>query len=466
MIQSIIRHLFIFSSLLCTISSFSQELPQRGFLGIAAVPNGAGSPGLLIQQVIPGSTAARAGLQAADELLAINGEAITSQQSFLALAARMEAGQSLTFLVRRKGSQRRLKGKVQARPLPFSEDMAWQLSSFPHKNGRTRAVTLRARGTQNSKGTIYFIQGYPCFSMAYLPKEDSYVSAIEALARKGYTVYFVEKPGMGDAVPAGACASMGFDGELEVFDLGYQHLRRQLSDTTPVFLFGHSLGGVVAPILATRYQTAGVIVYGTVLKRWHDYLLDLLREQVPLKGKDYADAEDSLEVYRPLLHELFVRGQSPSALVAAHPLNQQRLQDMLQYDGRDQLIGRHYTFWQELNKYNLTAYWKQLQAPVLSLFGESDVAALKPEDMERIVEVVNHYHPGKGTYLFVPQTNHDMVRTGTMQDNMRIQFTKEYMQLQKENFNHELMERITDWMGKQSAVRPREQSGAVGPGGS
>ena len=433
---------------LLLLDVYGQQLPRKGFLGVAAAPSLPDSPLLEIRQVVPNSTAMQIGLKAGDLIQSINNTTIRSQQEFVAFASRFAEGDAIQFTIRRAGKKKVLKGKVLARPLPFAPDISYHLSSFPYGEGQVRAVMLEPKEKGESKGTIYFIQGYPCFSMAYLPKEDSYVSAMETMVRKGYKVYFIEKPGMGDSYSKKDCQQIGFNEELELFHKGYEHLLKQAAATDKILLFGHSLGGIIAPILATRFQPAGLVVYGTVLKPWHDYLVDLLREQEPLKGMDYAAAEDSLRIYRPILYDLFVRLQSPSEIIKGHPLNEQRLKASLQFNGKDQVIGRHYTYWQELNQYNMTAYWKAVKAPVLSIFGESDIAALKPDDMERIAAIVNHYHPGNGTYLFAPGTNHDMVKTGTMQENLQVQFSPAYYTLQKEKFNYYLMERIADWLNK------------------
>jgi len=440
------RTLFVLGSLLSLFSVNGQSLARKGFLGVAASPDGNDPQILVVRQVVPNSTAMELGLQAGDEIQELNRQKVASQQAFLAMAAQLTEGAALQIRIRRQGKVQLRKGKVKARPLPFSADISYRLSALSFRGGLVRAVMLEPGKQEARKGTVYFIQGYPCFSMAYLPREDSYVSAMEALVQKGYRVYFVEKPGMGDSQTDRGCQSIGFDEELELFHQGYEHLIAQLPEEKNIILFGHSLGGIIAPILATRFNPAGVVVYGTVLKPWQDYLVDLLREQEPLKGVDYASAEDSLQVYRPLLHDLFVRRQSPAEIMAADPLNGPRLKASLQFNGQDQLIGRHYTYWQELNAYNMAAYWKAVKVPVLSIFGESDIAALKPGDMQRIIEIVNHYHPGNGTFLSVPGTNHDMVKTGTMKENLQVQFSPAYFKLQKEKFNYPLMDQIGSWM--------------------
>jgi len=42
-------------------------------------------------------------------------------------------------------------------------------------------------------------------------------------------------------------------------------------DQDNVFIVGHSMGGVFAPILAAEFPVKGIAVYGTVVKTWTEY---------------------------------------------------------------------------------------------------------------------------------------------------------------------------------------------------
>ena len=44
-------------------------------------------------------------------------------------------------------------------------------------------------------------------------------------------------------------------------------------DSENIFLFGHSLGGVTAPLIAAEVPVRGIINYGSVATTWYEYLL-------------------------------------------------------------------------------------------------------------------------------------------------------------------------------------------------
>jgi pimeloyl-ACP methyl ester carboxylesterase len=453
------KYLILVLSFCLSEAAFAQHLKRKGFIGVAPEPVGesvakflglAPNEGVIIKMVVPGSTAEKLGIKDNDVILRINGQAVNSPKQVIDIAATLYEGDALRLELNRNKEKLEKSGTVVARSMGYPEETAIELNEFAWGNGHIRTMLFRPKNKTGKLPVIYFVQGYPCFSMQYLPPDFPYRTAINALVKKGYAVFVTEKPGMGDGTGTAPCSQVGFKQELDVFSKGYEQLLTLNGiDASRIFLFGHSLGGFIAPLLAEKYKPKGVVVYGCGVQQWHDYLVDLIREQSPLQGKDYGEAEDNLNKAREVLYQYFFESKTPSQLVAADPGNAAILKEVFQFDGKDQLTGRHYSFWPELNAFNLASAWKNTDAPVLSIFGESDIAALKATDMERIAEIVNHYHPGKGKYLFVPGTNHDMIKTGTMKENTKIQFSPGYNQYLKNNFNYELIDTIDRWIQEQ-----------------
>lgn len=434
----------------------AQPLKRRGAIGVVPAPVGeavarnlglAKPEGVLVQQVIPGSTAAQIGLREADVLLTTNGKPLAGPPDLIALSQKLTEGETVTLTLLRGKEEKTLSGTVLPRAIPVADDLELVFDEFPFQKGRIRALVKRPKGSAGKKmPVVYFLQGAACASIAYLPPVDPYRAVTDHLARRGYAVFLVEKPGLGDCDGTPACHTIGYDTELDAFRKGYQKLLTyDWVDRDNVFLFGHSLGGITAPLLAPEFKPKGVIVYGTVLKPWHDYLLDVLRDQPPMHGQDYAASAERIGPYREPLHRYFFDKKSPQELAttAAHA---RALEEIFNFDGQDQLMGHHYTFWQQLNDHNLYAAWKATDAHVLAIFGEADVPALKPEAHEQIAAVVNRSHPGKGEYFFLPRTDHAMVEVGTQQDAARLSNSPEYTQYIRDKFSVALIEKLDAWM--------------------
>jgi pimeloyl-ACP methyl ester carboxylesterase len=452
--------LFLFLFITC-FSLHAQHIKRRGAIGIIQQPMNDSlakslgidpENGVFVKSVTPGTAAEKMGVLANDVILKINDKVIRSYKDLTEISAMSIAGDPVKIELNRNKQILSKEGVILPRSMGYPDNVKIDLDEFPFENGYIRTILFRPNGSDTGLPVIYFIQGFPCFSMQYMQPDFPYRTAINSFVEKGYAVYVVEKPGMGDEASPGTenCSRIGFNKELQIFQKGYEKLLsvREI-DKKKVFIFGHSLGGFIAPLIAAQTSPGGVIVYGCGLKPWHDYYLDLVREQEPLLGVDYADAEDSAAKYRAVFYKYFFENKSPEELIAEDPANREILKSALNFDGKDQLIQRHYSFWQELNRHNLARAWKDTKAPVLSIFGEADIAALKATDMVRITEIVNNYRPGTATYLFVPQTNHEMVKTGTMKENVAIQYSRGYNQYLKNNFNYELINDIDKWIKTQ-----------------
>jgi hypothetical protein len=137
-----------------------------------------------------------------------------------------------------------------------------------------------------------------------------------------------------------------------------------------------------------------------------------------------------------------VMKKTPSEL-AKNPAYKRKLEEKYGFDGKDHLFGRHYTFLQELGQVPVNKAWKDAATNTLAIYGEADVPAIDEDGAKMIAEVVNAYYPGKGTYEFLPRTDHGFMEVGTKQD---------YVKLMQSNspstakFNFKLVDMIDNWM--------------------
>ena len=98
---------------------------ERGYLGVGIAPvddDLADSLGIdrkrgeIIQQVEPDQPAARAGLEAGDIVLSVNGEPVTQEQTLSFLVANIEPGTSVPIELIRRGDRRTVRVQVGTRP--------------------------------------------------------------------------------------------------------------------------------------------------------------------------------------------------------------------------------------------------------------------------------------------------------------------------------------------------------------
>ncbi|MCA9610930.1 MAG: alpha/beta fold hydrolase, partial [Myxococcales bacterium] len=139
---------------------------------------------------------------------------------------------------------------------------------------RTLELAPRAGATVE----LVFLPGLPYESVDHALREGHATARFLAdLARTGVASLRIERPGLGDS-PGAPCH--GFLDEQRA----YRDALDARPRTRPRVLFGHSVGGMHAPMLADLAD--GLIVYGTSARRWSDCLAASRDRQRALHGLD------------------------------------------------------------------------------------------------------------------------------------------------------------------------------------
>jgi esterase/lipase len=100
-------------------------------------------------------------------------------------------------------------------------------------------------------------------------------------------------------------------------------------DPSNVFIFGHSMGGVMAPLLAADVPVRGIIAYGTTSRTWTEYMLENIRRQMELSGSSYADINRRMKVDAALMAHLYGDKLDPKEIAARYPELRQRIEETI-----------------------------------------------------------------------------------------------------------------------------------------
>ena len=446
----------------------AQHLKRKGSFGVgyySSIPdsiskklNLKSSKGALINFIVPNSTAESLKLLANDQIVKINNQEIENASNFLKKVKQLKAGDQLSVVFLRNNKSITTKGIVKGKPFETSNTAEIIYDEFAFDNGYIRTI-LRKPKLKKPLATIYYLQGISCYSLDNMQETDPTKKILNGLVERGFAVYVVEKAGMGDSDSPTPCHDMGFNQELELFREGYKKLLNE-KDLNPnqIYLFGHSLGGIVAPLLAKEFNPKGVVVYGTGVKPWSDYLIEAIKVQSLLYGSDLANLQDTIEMMKPALYDLFYNNKNINEIIQ-DPIKLWALREALGYDtiSKMAIAGRSIQYHVELSKVNQAKAWKETKSDVLTMYGECDIAALYPDDHIAIVNYVNSINPGKGTYTFIPKTNHTIQEVGTMQEFIKMQENPNaYEKYAAEHFNWKVLDIITDWVKKIEATQPEK----------
>ncbi len=429
------------------------DLPRKASLGLRLAPAPAGSAGVLVEDVIPGQTGAKLGMRKGDIVTAAGGKAVSAVPEVIAYAGTLRGGDRVDLRVRRAGRDVAVRGKALPRPREQWTGATVDYGAVPFRGGHLRDILVTPAAGAPDAPVLFLIQGFSCATIEPSDPGAPYRRLGEEMIARGIAYYRVEKANVGDSTGGPECAAIDFATELEGFRNAYRHLVN-VRGVSPdrIFMFGHSLGGIQAPLLAAEQAPRGVAAYGTVLRNWADYHRNVDTFQSYLFfGQDPVETAAGAERNRDMFRMYYFDRQDPRAIAAARPELAPALRETLGWDGGERMLGRHWKFMQDLAHLPLMAAWRDTKSNVLALYGESDVVAVFGTDHELIADMVDWYRPGTARYVMIPKTDHGMTLVGDRQELRRK--TIAAGQPPEGEFNPAVAEAVAAWIGE-SMSRP------------
>ncbi len=383
----------------------ADDLPRKPGLGAAIAPAEGG--GVRIEKVLPEGSAEAAGLKEGDVLASFDGRPVASTAEVIRAIASHKSGDALPAKVRRGEEEIDVEVRLKERPREAGDGYEVEYGSVESRGARLRTIVTKPT-SDGKKPALLVIQGLGAFSVDNpIGPLAPYRLIPAALTKAGCVTMRVEKPGVGDS-EGGPCPDIDFETELDGYRQALKALKaRPDVDPENVYLFGHSMGGIMGPLLAEEIPVRGVVAYGTALKPWHEYLLENTRRQMLLSGAPHSAADRANRVLARFMHHFAVEKLTPTQVAEKHP-------DLAEYvsesypDGIHQ-FNRHYRFFQQLHDLDLSEHWEKVDAHVLAVWGGSDFVS-SGEDHSAIADVINAAHPGHGTYLALEGSDHGFSR--------------------------------------------------------
>ncbi|MCI4671547.1 MAG: hypothetical protein MRZ79_25615, partial [Bacteroidia bacterium] len=247
-----------------------------------------------------------------------------------------------------------------------------------------------------------------------------------------------------------SCDEISFEQEKAMYLAGLNQLKGyEFVDTNNIFILGHDLGGLMAPVIANHPETdiKGVMVYGTFLESWVEYLLQLARFQTPKLGRDYVKSSAEYKELFKISFELFENGKSPAVLANENESYKATLQSTFGWDGADGILGRNFKFWYDIQALNMVSEWAKCESYVQVLAGNVDLKTPDLNQQKEIVKIVNTYHPDKAKFMLAENTNHIFLKLESEKEGIEAMKDPEKMfGLYQSNFNFTLVEKMGDWI--------------------
>ena len=401
------RLMFLIGLSLACIPVFAQAadtgLQRRSQLGVSFTYS---AEGATVSAITDKAAAAAAGLQVGDTVTDVDQMPTRSDADVAEVGRRLRAGAQVLIDIVRGGQKQQLTATLAAVPQEQFSGVNTLYDSVQVPGGyRVRVILTRPTKAEGKKLPVVFVTGWmSCDPPEYTGTQlDGFGQLLrDVITKSGLAVVRVEKPGSGDS-EGPACAAVDFNAELAAYKAAFAAMSNySFIDTNRIVMLGLSSGGGFAPLVAGDTQVTGYVVTGGWGRSWYEHMLDLERRRLTFSSKNLADVAPAMNSFAQFYDDFLIQGMTPGEVTKAHP-------DFtsLWYDSADGQYGRPAAYFQQLQALNLGQAWSSVNVPVLVMGGEFDWI-MSRADQEAIVNAVNFSHPGKGTFVVLPKTDHGL----------------------------------------------------------
>jgi uncharacterized protein len=431
-----------------TLSLDGGLLPRRIVLGTALREPGdtllarGAPPGARVTGVAPGSSAAALGLRPNDVVVRLGADSIGSVPAMLAAVRAQRAGRRIAVSFWRDGAIIDTAFIGVERPRESSREFTIDYTSVAAQGGRRRVVVTRPPDGAHHPAVL-LVGGIGCYSMEQATGPNSYRDFVYHLTRRGFVTIRVEKVGMGDS-EGDSCLPTDFDTELDGYRQALRAARHSAwVDPARIILFGHSIGGIEAPLLAGEPDDAppvrGVIALSTTGISWYEYELANLRRQLVLGGTAPDSVEQQMKDKIGCMYRFLIRREPKAALVAESP----ECAAHVDYPASD-------AYMQQVAAHDPASNWAGVEGPVLLLHGGSDFVTSGAEHVE-LAAMLRRMRPGRAvTEAEVPELDHFLAREASERASMNDPVPP----LSRPYFGTTLEPLVDRWLGEVVSATP------------
>ena len=256
---------------------------------------------------------------------------------------------------------------------------------------------------------ILFVQWLSCDSIELPAKQqDGWSRMLRRLAQdSGFAMMRTEKAGVGDS--EGSCAALDYETELAHHRAALTELRKTPAiDPERIVVFGASMGGNYAPLVAAGEPVAGVMIWGGGAHSWYERMLGFERRAKEFEGIPAAELDSYVRALERFLLAYLLDRRDPAAIARDQPALAGVWEKIVGTESGTH-YGRPLAFHQQAAAQDWAAAWARVDAPVLALYGEYDW--FEDADAHRLVaDIANRRQAGQGEFVVIPATDHHFDR--------------------------------------------------------
>lgn len=346
-----------------------QDLPRRAYFEASISYPSTNAPGAVIQKVHPDSPLGMAGVKAKDVIIEVNNRKIITQEDMSYTFSSIRSGELTTVKIIRGNKMFEVSVELPPYSLEEHKGIETIYGHIVNDSGMRQRTIITKPHKKNKLPAIMLLQGLSCSSIEkYSEKSNNWIRLINDLVEKsGMVVMRVEKPGVGDS--EGDCGEVDFETELSGYAGAIEKLKSlPYVDSSKVIIYGNSMGSMLAPYFAKKFNLAGIISDGTFFKSWYEHMLEIERRILEIEGKTQSEIYTLINtVYIPLYYEMLIKKRTFEEILKEYPTYK-----AYHRQGLNHMYGRSMKYYHQLQDFNIGEAWSELTIPVRIRWGTND----------------------------------------------------------------------------------------------
>ena len=254
------------------------------------------------------------------------------------------------------------------------------------KSGRHAAVVLlQGSGSETRWGTNRFIA--------------------DRFARSGIAALVYDKRGSGASTGDWKASSYVDLANDAIAGIDLLASRSEI-DPTRIGLHGHSEGGIIAAIAAAHApsKVAFVVAEDTVAGLVRDQDFYRVSHQITQAGFTNAEIKEALTLYKLMLDVACGTKPYHDLATASQAVREKRWYEWLAIPPEDSYL---WSWYPKIGNLDTLVFWKEVRAPVLLVYGESDQLVPVDESVARIEAALDKANTSY-TAVIVPNAQHNL----------------------------------------------------------
>jgi len=380
--------------ILVTETVIAQDLPRRLQIGLALQPV---ENGVRVTLAPDDQPAGMAGMREGDIIRSMDGVPVRSQWDVIE-TLRNERPATLRFSIERNGREETVMVRPVEVPKLEHPDFEFQYGVVETDEGVLRRTIIRKPHGDAPFPAIVMLGGIGCYSLDS-SQGVAYIDMLNELASAGYLTYWVEKSGMGDSRGT-PCMEIDFDTELSGYRAGMARVRSMPEvDQNRIILLGHSMGGIIGPILAAEAEEPvhAIIAMSTVGVPWFEYLISNSRRQLHLSGLSLTEIENRMSETVKVHYLYTIEKKSPEEILRKFPERAGSFG-----------LPHHYTYFQQVADYRPLDLWSRSGGVHALLIAGGADYVISIDEHKYVVDNLNALQPGSAHFMLFEDMDHGL----------------------------------------------------------